>query len=250
MSGDCIKAPDKIKENLSKLDFGDGTVNDMIRTLIVDGEIILAPTTSKDICDKLSERFGATVPVGKINNYMKIFQKSNVVVGLTEKKGKAKRKLWLGSWLKAKNANLIQNMKALPISAKTITALGKTFAIEINALRLVYGKSGDCTAFLLRKILEKAIFLAFAKNSMLNKLENPAKKPKYFGLDRMIEIAAAEKGKDNKPYITPSAAAKLGGVKFLGDSAAHNFVANVEIDEIPHQIPYISVALSELSKKL
>lgn len=247
--GDIIKIPEKIKTRLAALSFEEKSVNDMIRNLIIDGEICDSPTPSNMVSEKISERFGTTVPVVAINTYMKTFQKEGILIGIKIKQGKAKKRLWLGSWLKTRATHLSIQSTTIPISVNTMASLGSKFVREINDLRMLYGKSGDCTAFLLRKILEKAIFLAFAKNGMLNKLEDPAKKPKYYGLDKMIEIAAAEKGKDGKPYLTPSVAAKLAGVKFLGDSAAHDFLANVEMDEIPHQMPYISVALSELSKK-
>ena len=251
MFGDSIAVPDKIKEALTRLNLAEKSVNGRIKTLVIEEQILSGPINSKGISDKLNERFGITVPVVAINKYMKTFQQGGICVGINVKNGKAKKKVWLGSWVKTKKVfSSLQSMDTIPISVNTVKALGKKFTIEMNALHLVYGRDGDCTAFILRKILEKSIFLAFAKNGILNKLEDPAKKPKYYGLDKMIEVASTERGRDNKPYITPSVAAKLGGVKFLGDSAAHNFLTNVEIDEIPHQMPYISTALSELTKKM
>lgn len=53
--------------------------------------------------------------------------------------------------------------------------LDKDFETEIQDLRMNYGQSGTCTAFLLRKILEKLIFLTFAKNGLGSQLEDKRK---------------------------------------------------------------------------
>ena len=56
-------------------------------------------------------------------------------------------------------------------SKKLLANMEKDFEIELRDLHLVYGKSGTCTAFLLRKILEKMLFLVFAKNNKLMIIE-------------------------------------------------------------------------------
>jgi len=124
--------------------------------------------------------------------------------------------------------------------------LGPDFDIEIKDLELVYDKSGTCTAFLLRKILEKSLFLALVRSGF--KEENLKDEyGKYVGLDRLLNIAYNSKV-DGLPLLTPNTVKNIRGIKFLGDAAAHNYLANVDMEEIKPQIPYILVALKELAR--
>lgn len=121
----------------------------------------------------------------------------------------------------------------------------KKFEREIRDLNIVFEKSGTCTALLLRKILEKAIVLAFSKHGMLDKLHHGGK---YLGLEKMIDIASKEKV-NGAPFLLPRTAKKLMGIKFLGDVAAHDFLADVDMEDIIPQMPFIITALKELSRK-
>lgn len=160
--------------------------------------------------------------------------------------GKTKR-IWYGSWIDKKLMHKLPTNLKLPNVFKN---LGKQFKVEVEGLNLVYGRHGDCTAFLLRKILEKSIYLAFAKNGMLHKLKHPKDPTKYIGLKEMINLASTEIAKDGTPFLLPKIAKELRGIKFLGDTAAHDFLYNIEIDEIEREINFMSVALGQISKKL
>ena len=50
--------------------------------------------------------------------------------------------------------------------------------------------------------------------------------------------------------MLPKTAKLIEGIKFLGDSAAHNPLTNVEMDTIIPQMPYIITAYEEISTKL
>ncbi len=129
---------------------------------------------------------------------------------------------------------------------KLIKGMNKDFSVELKDLHLVFGKSGTCTAFMLRKILEKMIFLVFARN---NKLQIIEKSGRIVGLKSMIEEST--KNKINGTCILiPKTGESLKGIKFLGDSAAHNPLTNVEMDTIIPQMPFIITAYEELSSKL
>lgn len=124
--------------------------------------------------------------------------------------------------------------------------LGTAFQKEIQALKLVYGRSGDCSAFIIRKILEKAIFFAFSKNELSYKIEDKSNPNKFQNLNSMIKTASAEKI-NGKPILYAKTASKILGIKFLGDSSAHNFLVNIDMEDITPQMPYIVIALKELA---
>lgn len=123
----------------------------------------------------------------------------------------------------------------------------KKFETEVKDFNLVYGKSGTCTAFLLRKMLEKAIFLAFAQHGLSEKLCDA--QGNFRGLEDIIKIASKEKIR-GESFLLPKTAKQIKGIKFLGDVAAHNFLVNVEMEEITPQMPFIITALKELSSRL
>ena len=128
-----------------------------------------------------------------------------------------------------------------------IRDLGDDFKTEIDDLKLNYGKSGNCTAFLLRKILEKLIYLAFAKHDFSDKLKD--ERDGLVGLDKMLGLAQNNKA-SGTPFLTQKTAKKIVGIKFLGDTSAHNPLVNVDMETILPQMPFIIIAFKELSKKL
>ena len=128
---------------------------------------------------------------------------------------------------------------------KLIKKLGKEFGVEIRDLKLNYGRSGTCTAFLLRKILEKLIFLSFAKNGISDKLKD--RNGEFVGLKTMLNLATTCKV-HGKPFLMPKTAKAIAGIKFLGDTSAHNPLINVETKTIVPQMPFIITAFEELSK--
>ena len=134
-------------------------------------------------------------------------------------------------------------------SPELIEKLGKDFDIEVKDLRLNFGNSGTCTSFLLRKMLEKLIYIAFARNGIETKLEDKNQPGSLKGLQSMIGVAASEKI-DGFPFITPKTAREIKGIKFLGDSSAHNPLINVDMETIIPQIPFLIIAYKELARHL
>ncbi|MCX6791559.1 MAG: hypothetical protein NT149_00790 [Candidatus Gottesmanbacteria bacterium] len=127
--------------------------------------------------------------------------------------------------------------------------LKKDFSTELDDLHLNFGRSGNCTSFLLRKILEKLIYIAFARNGLQSKLEDKNIPWRLVGLDAMVRIAASEKVK-GLPFLTPKTAQEIRGIKFLGDTAAHNPIINVDMQSIIPQMPFIITAYKELARFL
>jgi hypothetical protein len=126
-----------------------------------------------------------------------------------------------------------------------IKKFGKAFEVELDDLRHNFGKSGNCTAFILRKILEKLIYLMFVKHGMEVKLKDKNIPGRLVGLEAMINIASNEKV-DGIPFLTSHTAQEVKGIKFLGDASAHNPLVEVDMKMIVPQLPYIITAYKEL----
>jgi len=133
--------------------------------------------------------------------------------------------------------------------AALIQKLGKNFQQEVADLHLNFGRSGNCTAFLLRKILEKLIYIVFAKNGVESKLEDGSAVGRLVGLEAMVDTAAREKV-SGIPFLTPNTAKEIRGIKFLGDTSAHNPLANVDMKMVLLQMPFIITAYKELARRL
>jgi len=129
-----------------------------------------------------------------------------------------------------------------------LESLQNQFGAEIFDLKLNYGKSGNCTAFTLRKILEKIIFLVFAKNGIVDKLKNGD--GDFVGLKTMVNLATSYSSKSGKPFMMPKTGKAINGIKFLGDTSAHNPLTEVDMETIVPSMPYIITAYKELSKSL
>lgn len=128
---------------------------------------------------------------------------------------------------------------------KLIKKFGKAFEVELADLQHNFGKSGNCTAFLLRKILEKLIYITFGKAGLATKLEDPSAPGRLVGLDAMINTATREKV-GGMPFLTPHTAQEVRGMKFLGDASAHNPLTDVDMKTIIPQMPFIITAYKEL----
>ncbi len=126
----------------------------------------------------------------------------------------------------------------------TSKKLGDRFQQDIKELNIAFTYDcGNSSAFILRKILEKAIFyvLSTKGKSILVKGGN-GKSP---GLESLINLCSQEEI-NGIPILLPKTAKELLGMKFLGDSAAHDYLANVEVIEINRQLPYWTMAIKEL----
>lgn len=122
---------------------------------------------------------------------------------------------------------------------------GGDFETEIADLHHNFGKSGNCTAFLLRKILEKLIYITFGKHGLGSKLNDRNAPGKIVGLETMINTAAQEKV-NGIPFLTSQTAKEIRGIKFLGDASAHNPLTQVDMKTIIPQMPFIITAYKEL----
>lgn len=242
-----------LKEKAKNLRLQKGSKYEFIRTLICRGFFDLPKTTQK-LIDEIREIFGKKLKTIEIQTYMKKFMSEEIIRAV--RPDDFRGNFWvLASVPKEKALQMIKkNKKIITIeeelfSDKLIKKLENDFSVEINDLKHNFGVSGNCTAFLLRKILEKLIYLTFAKNSIEAKLEDKTKVGGLVGLETMINIASSEKIR-GIPFLTPKTAKEVKGIKFLGDAAAHNPLINVDMKTIIPQMPYIITAYEELAKKL
>lgn len=122
--------------------------------------------------------------------------------------------------------------------------LGERFQQDIKELNVAFTYDcGNSTAFLLRKILEKAIFHVLANNGKVDLIKT--QDGTFIGLEAMINLCSREKLKGS-PILLPKTAKELLGMKFLGDSSAHNYLADIELKDISHQLSYWTTAIKEL----
>jgi len=145
--------------------------------------------------------------------------------------------------------DVIKNIRHDLFPDDLVIVLKKDFKIELEDLNHNFNKSGNCTAFLLRKILEKLIYITFAKHGLVSKLEDKSQTGRLVGLGAMIKIASSEKIK-GVSFLMPKTAEEIQGMKFLGDISAHNPLTEVDMKTIIPQMPYIVTAYKELAKKL
>jgi len=134
-------------------------------------------------------------------------------------------------------------------STEILNKTKKDFKVELEDLKINFGRSGTCTAFLLRKFLEKLIYISFAHHNLTQKLEDKSNSGRLVGLEAMINIASSEKV-NGTPFITPKTADKIQGIKFLGDTSAHNPLINVDMETITPQMPFIITAYKEIIQKI
>ena len=65
----------------------------------------------------------------------------------------------------------------------------------------------------------------------------------------MLNLATAHKIV-GRPFLMSKTAKEIESIKFLGDTSAHNPIANVSMKTIIPVMPFIITAYTELSKKI
>jgi len=144
-----------------------------------------------------------------------------------------------------KVAELEQQLFSSALRAK----LARNFEVELAELHDNFGRNGNSTAFLLRKILEKLLIIVFGKLGRETLLEDKTRPGGWRGLEQSMEVAAKEKV-SGLPLLTGKTANAIKGIKFLGDTAAHNPLVSVDVATILPQMPFIITAYEELAKHL
>jgi hypothetical protein len=225
----------------------------IIQKLIAEG-LFDKPISSKDAARHVSERSGKRLKTTHVQAYLAKFQQADVLRSIKLDAGRGK--FWVIASVSRADATRIigKSKKIVELRAELFSPelkekLKPYCKQEMDELEDVFGQHGNCTAFLLRKILEKLIIIAFAKNGKEALLEDSARPGGFKGLEAMIEIAAREKH-GGVPLLTGKTAKETKGTKFLGDTAAHNPKVSVATETIVPQMPYIITAYEELAALL
>lgn len=225
--------------------------HDLIRRLLLEG-FFDGPVTTPKMIAKIKSKFGKRFRSNHVHTYMQKFMLAGIIQAFPRPDGKGN--LWVLASVSEEQAFLMierskkeQEVVNELFSHQLVYKLQPKFKVELRDLEYNFGKSGTCTAFLLRKILEKLIFLAFAKHNLGHKLKKTV--GKFMGLESMLTATTEEKI-EGLSFLTPKTAKNLRGIKFLGDTSAHNPLINVDMKTIIPQMPFIITAYEELVEKL
>lgn len=236
---------DEFRERLESLKLKEGSIPDKIRSLLVAKKLLATSMTSQEVKEVLYERAGLTIKVNNLTSHMAPFLKQGLVLRKKPKGETEDRVFWHAAW---QDESPMSYAGAFPLDEKLVNALGSDFETDIVDLELVYGRSGTCTAFMLRKILEKVTFIALSRKGVKGtKLKDSS--GRYIGLENLLDLATKIRI-GGLPLLSPKIHERIQGVKFLGDSAAHNYLVNISMEDIIPQLPYITLALKEISKGL
>ncbi len=242
-----------LKEKARRLSLDPKSRYALFQKLICDG-FFDSPVSSEEVVRRVKERFGKRWKTSYVQIYMQKFMEAGIIHAI--KPPRQRINYWtLASLSREDGLRLIGKTKKVReiedelFSESLLKRMRKNFEKEIEELRSNFGNNGNCTAFLLRKILEKLIIIVFGKNGKENLLEDRSRPGGWVGLKEMIEVAAREK-LSGVPFLIPKTASEIKGLKFLGDTAAHNPLVGVDMTAILPQMPYILTAFEELAKRL
>lgn len=221
--------------------------------LVVEGFFDM-PQSSASVVTRIAERFSERWSTSEIQPYAAKLLKGKILQAVKPKgergnywvttdidRAEALRMLAKGK----KVVELEHQLFSTDLSAK----LQKNFATELSELHDNFGTNGNATAFLLRKILEKLLIIVLGKLGKASEIEDKIRPGGFKGLQEIIDIASREKI-SGLPVLMGKTATEIKGIKFLGDSAAHNPLVNVDSTTILPQMPYIITALEELARHL
>ena len=242
-----------LKEKARGLSVAPKTGYALLQRLILDG-FFDRPVSSKDLVLRIKEKFGKRWETSRVQTYMTKFMAADIIHAV--KPRGENQNVWILTSVSRDQAldmigktRKVREIEDQLFSDSLLKRLKRDFGQELDELHGNFGKNGSCTAFLLRKILEKLIIVVFAKNGREKLLEDKNRPGGWTGLKDMIEIAAREK-LHGVPFLVPKTANEIKGIKFLGDTAAHNPLVGVETSTILPQMPYIITAYEELAKRL
>lgn len=247
MSGNDPKAVAKA------MSFDPSSRYEFIRQLIVEGSFD-SPVTSSEVVRLIREKFGRKLKTTYIQTYLRKFMEAGVIHAVTPRGSKLNHYV-LTSITRQEALAMIgkQNRILEPehqlFSEDLTRKLQKSFAGELAELQGNFGRYGNATAFLLRKILEKLLIIVFGKLGKESQIADAGRPGGWKGLQDIMEIASKEKVA-GLPVLLPKTANAMKGIKFLGDSAAHNPLVSVDTSMILPQMPYIIIGYEELARHL
>lgn len=241
------------KETAARMDLDAGSIHEIIRKLLLDG-LFDGPISSARIVDRIREKFGRKLSTTYIQTYMRKFMRAGLIQAVRPENSQANYYV-LATVPRQDALSMIGKQKrVLEVEQKLfsdalVKKLEKNFNVELAELHDNFGRHGNATAFLLRKILEKLLIIVFGKLGKDGQIVDNGRPGGWKGLQEVIEIAAKEKV-DGLPLLLPKTANAIKGIKFLGDSAAHNPLVSVDMTTIIPQMPFLITAYAELAQRL
>ena len=128
--------------------------------------------------------------------------------------------------------------------------LGSAFEKEIKELEIVSNICPNCTAFLMRKILEKLLFITISKSNNKKAIDRiKTSQSRLPNLSELLNIARSSEI-DDKHILAPKNIDKLGGSKFLGDTSAHDYLTSVSFEDISNEISIWRISIKQLCGSL
>jgi len=244
---------EELKRIAASLALEPQTPHGCLQRLILES-VFDEPISSEEVSRYASERCGRNMKTIHVQTYMKRFMDAGIIQAI--KPAGTRQNFWTLASVDRKVAlrglGKTQRSKQIEhelFSDELVSKLKKDFHRELEELKDNFGRNGNSTAFLLRKILEKLLIIVFGKRSNENLLKDPTQPGNWKGLEGMVETAARERY-NGIPFLLPRTAREVQGIKFLGDTAAHNPLANVDTETILPQMPFIITAYSELAERL
>jgi hypothetical protein len=244
---------DDAKDAASRMDLDPDSIYEMIRKLLLSG-LFDAPISSALIVDRIRETFGKKLTTAYIQTYMRKFMRAGLVHAVRPSNSQANHYVLTSvprhdALLAIGKERRVLEVEQKLFSDALVKKLEKNFCVELAELHDNFGRHGNATAFLLRKILEKLLIIVFGKVGKDAQILDKGRPGGWKGLQEIIEIAAKEKI-DGLPLLLPKTANAIKGVKFLGDAAAHNPLVSVDTTTILPQMPFMITAYTELAERL
>jgi len=129
--------------------------------------------------------------------------------------------------------------------------LGNKFEKEISELKIALIHQPNCGAFLMRKIMEKLLFIIITKSNYKIYIDN-FKRDNEGELPSMKNLLNwAQTAEINNIHIaTPRNLKNFQGSKFLGDTAAHNYLISVGAEDLKLEFSNWRILVKELASQL
>ena len=190
----------------------------------------------KEIEDKIEKDFGIYV--------------ENVIPTLKLKKFNKKIKYFPKKGWKQIRAPIEKGIKKESNLEEIRGCLGDAFKQEMGELVLVSNSCPNSTAFLMRKILEKLLYIIISKSDNKQKIiELRKNQDRLPNLSELINLAKSAEI-DDKYIIAPKNINKIEGSKFLGDTSAHDYLTNVSFEDIKNELTFWRITIKQLCSNL
>jgi len=202
----------EIKQLAKNLSLKKGSKHELIRKLII-ADFFDTPKSSDDVVAEIKQTTGRRLKSSEVHPYMKKFMGAEIIRAIQDEGSRGN--FWILPSMDKKKAlqflgkdSKVQKIQNELFSDGLLKKLGSNFEVEFRDLLHNFGESGTCTAFLLRKILEKLIYLAFAKQGLAPKLAEKTDPHRLVGLEAMINLAVSEKIA-GVPFLTSKTAKEI-----------------------------------------